>query len=73
MQLGSCAYGVIMSYGFLLIQLTIFIYYQVKRFLLREYDGYKSHLSEKYPEADGTYGLQLRAKQRAEAEAQEQE
>lgn len=47
------------------------MFLQVKRYLLREYEGYKTHLSQRYPEVDGTYGLQLQKKKRAEAEAQE--
>jgi hypothetical protein len=44
----------------------------MKRQLMVEYGAIKSHLTEKYPECDESYGLQLLKKKLAESEEAEQ-
>jgi hypothetical protein len=40
---------------------------------MSEHDGIKSHLTEKYPESDGTYAFKLWRRQVKEREAAESE
>jgi len=45
---------------------------ELRRWHIREFDGLKSHLTIKHPEADGTYAMQLWKKKKAE-EAEKEE